>query len=140
MKKYKFVFDNKIDSLPKISDFLDIALEEMNVDPATSYQIHLVVDEACTNIISYAYGDKHGFGKLVFEKVADTLIITLTDNGKPFDPTAIPLPDIKSGVEDRKIGGLGIFFMKQMMDEVSYSYDPVKGNQLRLIKKLRIQQ
>jgi anti-sigma regulatory factor (Ser/Thr protein kinase) len=66
----------------------------------------------------------------------DELIITLINWGKPFDPASIAPPDLNVTLEDRKIGGLGMYFIRKLMDEVSYSFDTVKGNRLILKKRL----
>lgn len=139
MKQNRFELEvkNRVDNLPVISDFVDNALTRFGADPATLIRVQLVVDEACTNVIKYAYpGEGVGDLKLVLEIVDGTLVVTLTDRGKPFDPNTIPPPDLSSDVEERRIGGLGVYFIKKVMDEVSYSYDAVSGNRLTMKKKL----
>jgi anti-sigma regulatory factor (Ser/Thr protein kinase) len=125
---------SKIDNLSVIMDFVKEKLTKFRADPATISRVQLAIDEASTNIIKYAYGDEEGPLKLIMELNGDELIITLINWGKPFDPTSIPHPDLKAGLEDRKIGGLGMYFIRKLMDEVSYSFDTVKGNQLILKK------
>jgi len=125
---------SKIDNLPVIIDFVGEKLMK-RADPATVYRVQLAVDEASTNIIKYAYGEKEGLLKLIMELNGDELVITLISWGKPFDPTSIPPPDLNAALEDRKIGGLGMHFIRKFMDEVSYSFDTVKGNRLILKKR-----
>jgi anti-sigma regulatory factor (Ser/Thr protein kinase) len=128
---------NTINSLPVISDFVADALTHFEADPATINRVQLAIDEACTNVIKYAYsGEGVGSLKLDLELEGNILIITLTDWGKPFDPNTIPPPDLNSEVEERRIGGLGIYFIKKLMDDVSYSFNTEKGNRLILKKKL----
>jgi serine/threonine-protein kinase RsbW len=127
-------FAGKIDNLPLIGDFISDTLTRFNIDTATIYKVQLAVDEACTNIIRYAYSGGAGPLKIALELSGENILVTIRDKGKPFDPTPIPPPDINSGVEQRKIGGLGIYLIKKMMDSVSYSFDPQEGNILMMRK------
>jgi anti-sigma regulatory factor (Ser/Thr protein kinase) len=68
---------------------------------------------------------------------ANTITIILIDYGLPFDPSKIPMPDLKADLSDRKIGGLGIFLMRKLMDEVHYEPRADKSNVLTMIKHLR---
>ena len=67
----------------------------------------------------------------------DTITIILIDRGESFDPSEIPLPDLKADLSDRKIGGLGIFLMRKLMDEVRYEPRPDRSNVLTMIKRKR---
>jgi len=134
--RFELKVTSKIDNLPVIMDFVNEKLMKFRADPATIFHVQLAVDEASTNIIKYAYGEKEGLLKLVLELNGDELIITLINWGKPFDPASIAPPDLNVTLEDRKIGGLGMYFIRELMDEVSYSFDTVKGNRLILKKKL----
>jgi serine/threonine-protein kinase RsbW len=125
-----------IDSLPVIGDFIEDTLTRFHADAGIIYKVQLVVDEACTNVINYAYTEGPGPLKIILELAGDDVIITIEDQGKPFNPTTIPLPDLNADLENRKIGGLGIHFMRTMMDSFGYSYDPRTGNRLILKKKL----
>jgi len=70
------------------------------------------------------------------ELIGDNLVINVNDNGKPFAPDTIPPPDLDADLEKRRVGGLGIYFMKKIMDEVSYSFDSVAGNRLTMKKSI----
>jgi serine/threonine-protein kinase RsbW len=135
--RFELEVTSKIDNLPVIVDFVGEKLTKFRADAATISRVQLAVDEASTNIIKYAYEEKEGLLKLIMELSGDELIITLINWGKPFDPASIPPPDFDAALEDRKIGGLGMHFIRKLMDEVSYSFDSVKGNRLILKKKLR---
>jgi len=138
MKKnsYELKLTNTINNLPIISDFVNDALTQFALDAATINRIQLVVDEACTNVINYAYSEEGtGLLYLKLEYKDQELIITLKDWGKPFDPNTIPPPDLSLDVEDRKIGGLGIYFIKNIMDDINYQFDNGCNN-LVLKKKI----
>jgi anti-sigma regulatory factor (Ser/Thr protein kinase) len=63
------------------------------------------------------------------------IIVAIRDRGNRFDPNSVPLPEVVSQLEERKVGGLGIYMMKKMMDRVDYSYSDREGNRLELVKK-----
>jgi anti-sigma regulatory factor (Ser/Thr protein kinase) len=138
MSENKFVLEveNKIENLPVIGEFVETTLEKFGADMATVSRVQLVIDEASTNVINYAYPGQTGKLRLILELVGDELNVSLIDWGVPFDPNSVPEPDINSDLEDRKIGGLGIFFMRKMMDHVVYTYDPNAGNLLLMKKKI----
>jgi len=83
--------------------------------------LHVVLDELLSNTIVYGFAGREG-GEVTVEAVlrADRGCITLTDDGRPFDPFGVAAPDTALPVEQRRIGGLGIHLVRRMMDEVSY--------------------
>lgn len=97
-------------------------------------KIELAMEEALLNIFNYAYSDDHGGEVEVRCRMKDksTLIIDILDTGIPFDILAVPAPDTSSGISERKIGGLGIFLIRKMVDEVRYRQEG-KSNILTFI-------
>jgi len=134
--RFTLEVESKLENIPVISDFIAEALNGLGLGPAIAFKVQLAVDEACTNIIKHAYSDQTGVIKLICELVDDNLIITIRDRGKPFDPRSVPPPDLAADLDNRKIGGLGIFFMQKMMDDVSYEFSPEEGNKLTMRKHL----
>ncbi len=139
MKSNTFEIDVEADleNLNVISRFIDRVMREIGADEQRLFEIQLAVDEACTNIIQYAYSGEGGPISIRCQLVDDSLVIAIRDQGKPFDPSSVPRPDLGAGVSERKVGGLGIFLIKKMMDEVRYSFDAKKGNELTMRKKVR---
>ena len=85
------------------------------------YAIQTAVDEACSNIIDHAYGGENlGEIQIQVTQVKNGIQIILRDEGDPFDPDDVPDPDITSPLEIRKERGLGIFFMRKLMDRVHF--------------------
>jgi anti-sigma regulatory factor (Ser/Thr protein kinase) len=85
--------------------------------------LHVALDELLKNTIAYGFkGRPEGSGEVTVEveQRADRVSVTLTDDGKPFDPFAAVAPDTTLSVEVRRIGGLGIHLVRKMMDEVGY--------------------
>ena len=82
------------------------------------------MDELFTNVAYYSYGDKEGTAtiRLEIEEKPKVLDVTMIDSGIPFDPLDHDDPDINAPIGDRPIGGLGIYIMKQTMDQISYEY------------------
>ena len=119
MKK-KFIAENK--ELDNVIDFIHNELEK-DVDMKTITKIDLVIEEIFVNIASYAYEkEKSGTVNINIEHQDNKIIITFEDEGIPFNPLLVKDPDIKQSVEDRKPGGLGIYMVKKMMDNVEYMY------------------
>ena len=113
-----------VDNLQKVRAFVGSFLEPVNCSAEDRYQLCLVVDELFTNIASYAYGPEGGCAtiQLEFDGVLRTVRVTMIDQGMPFNPLEREDPEIMESIDDRPIGGLGIFIMKQTMDSVSYDY------------------
>ena len=83
-------------------------------------KIELAAEEALVNIFRYAYPERPGDVEMTCKVDAGHFSIEIIDSGIPFDLTAIPDPDVTAGIQERETGGLGIFFIKKMMDEVRY--------------------
>lgn len=107
--------------------------EDMTQDPALQFKIQLCIEEAVENVVRYAYEGGNGYIEVGTELQDGMLTITLKDSGIPFNPLAKPDPDVTMSVEDRPIGGLGIFLCKQLMDEISYEFKD--GSNILTMKK-----
>jgi len=134
LDQFEIELESKVDNLPIITDFIHNTLTRFQVDASTINKVQLAVDEACTNIMMYAYSSTAGPLTITLEVGGEDITITIKDKGKPFDPTLVPTPDLSSNVDERQIGGLGIYLMRKLMDSVSYSFSPDEGNRLTLRK------
>jgi anti-sigma regulatory factor (Ser/Thr protein kinase) len=119
--------------IPRIMEFVDSVFVEAGVDPAARFDLQLAIEEACTNVIEHAYAGAGGAYSLEIVACGPDLAITLVDRGRPFNPEEIAAPDLDVPLEERRIGGLGLHLMKQLMDEVYFSFT-AQGNVLRMIK------
>ena len=136
MKRVQFAA--KFEYLDEIRDFVGEVARTGGFSDKDIYNIQLATDEAASNIIEHAYENQpNGILELSCGMKDDTITIILIDHGESFDPSAIPLPDLKADLSDRKIGGLGIFLMRKLMDEVHYEPKPDKSNVLTMIKRKR---
>jgi len=122
-----------LSDLPGIVEFVVKWLESQGLDKY-SFPLETAVDEASTNVLKYAYGGQCGFFQISCELQGQEIVVTIRDRGTQFDPNSIPLPDIDADLENRKIGGLGIYMMKKMMDRVRYDFDLEEGNRLEMRK------
>ena len=113
---------NDIQSLPLVNEWIEQCCEEAGLGLDWVMKFQLVIEEMVSNVIFYAYDSQQQEAaiELRFTWEAGTVSILLRDWGKPFDPTAKDDPDISLSGVVRPIGGLGIFMVKQLMDEVRY--------------------
>jgi serine/threonine-protein kinase RsbW len=128
-------FPGRFSSLDSIRKFYAHAAEQAGLDQEAIAEVELAVDEAASNIIDHAYG---GEGKGEIEcscrVIPEGLEIILHDHGKPFDPAMVAPPDLTSDVCCREPGGLGLHFMKSLMDSVEFSFNGHGGNLLTMTK------
>ena len=127
----------KIQNVDKVTEFVNTILEEHGCPLKIQMQLDVAIDEIFGNIAYYAYGDVCGDSTIQIEMEQDSRTVKLTfiDHGVPYNPLENKDPDITLDIEEREIGGLGIFLVKKTMDEVSYEYAE-RQNILTLKKKL----
>ena len=126
-----------LENLDTVMAFVDQQLEEVGCSMKAQMQIDIAVEEVYVNIAHYAYNPEIGGVtiRVQIEEEPLAVILTFIDKGKPYNPLAKEDPDVTLAVEDRQIGGLGIFMVKKSMDNVSYEYNEGR-NILTLKKKL----
>lgn len=119
----KLTIENKLEQLTLLSGYVEELCEELNLGPELVFNFNLVLEEAMTNVVMYAYpeGETHTID-LTATLQGKELVFVLKDTGTPFDPTQVPDVDTSLSAEEREIGGLGIFLIKQIMDRVEYQY------------------
>ena len=101
-------------------------------------QLELAVDEACANVIEHAYGHDLSKDVTVRAKFTDAALnISVIDEGRGFDPAAIPQTELNQLIHQRKSGGLGLRLIKSLMDEVDYEIVPGVKNELHMTKRIR---
>jgi len=113
-----------IDELNNVSSFIEEELEKLFCPMKTVMQIQLAAEEIFVNIAQYAYKGSSGKMKLaIFSDSSNSVSLRFSDHGTKFDPLQKQDPDISLNVNDREIGGLGIFMVKKTMDKVEYTYE-----------------
>jgi sigma-B regulation protein RsbU (phosphoserine phosphatase) len=109
-----------LDSLEQLLKWLEIALRDFSCPAKTCHQLEVVTEEIFVNIANYAYPEKSGDVTVRTGMAGEAFVVQFEDDGVPFDPSGWPNPDTKAAIEDRNIGGLGIYLVKKMTDQVTY--------------------
>lgn len=138
MKTKKLIVKSRTENLSKIRDFVSSNASEAGFSKDEIDEMILAVDEACTNVIKHAYKFSPD-GDIILEIKFDNnaLTITIEDKGISFNPDVIPEPDLQKYYREHRVGGLGMYLMKTLMDEVKYKSEPGKFNRVSLTKKLK---
>ncbi|MCR5151375.1 MAG: SpoIIE family protein phosphatase [Clostridiales bacterium] len=126
-----------IDDIPKVTEFVETELEKYGCDIKTINSINIVIDEIYSNISKFAYGENGGPVKVQVHKKKshNSIELIFTDEGRPYNPLMKSDPNITLSAQEREIGGLGIFMVKKIMDEIKYEYIGGK-NILTMEKKI----
>jgi anti-sigma regulatory factor (Ser/Thr protein kinase) len=134
--KNKLTVAGYFENLAKIGDFIQQAAKQAGLDERGVYAIHMAVDEACTNIIEHAYGGEgKGEIRLTCDIKKDGIQVVICDQGVPFDPAQVPKFDPQTPLDERKLGGMGLFFIHRLVDRVEFKFNTPQGNQLILFKR-----
>ena len=113
---------NELEQLTRLYEFLDLHTSAYGLEEQLTMQIKLALEEVVTNVILYAYPNKKDQDIRIDRNYGNKqLAIVITDKGTPFNPLEMKEPDITLPPEERPIGGLGIYLVKQLMTEVTYS-------------------
>lgn len=132
---------NSVAEMAALEPFVEELSEEYGIEMSVSFNLQLALDEALTNIVNYAYGEAEDMPITIQADVEETagqrrIIFRLTDEGAPFNPLEeAPEVDTTLSAEERQIGGLGIFLIRQTMDELDYTRQDGK-NIFTLIKNI----
>jgi serine/threonine-protein kinase RsbW len=129
------IFPAKYESLDAMREFVCQAAQDSHMKESDSYKVQLAVDEACSNIVEHACEGECGEEiEITCIDAKDRLTVMIRDHGRPFDPDSAPVPDLDADLEERPIGGLGVFLIKRLMDEIRYEVLGEAGNVLTLVK------
>ena len=141
-------FPGRYEAIQEICQFVADGAAKYGLEETAVFHIELACDEACTNIIEHAYGGEDlGQITVSWQYKKGTFTITLHDHGRTFNPNNIPKPNLPPKIKDApdppppleidsvKVGGLGLHFMRQLMDNVHFEFDDELGNTLTLVKK-----
>lgn len=131
----QIIVEATVENLERVTDFIIESLEERNCKPKIIMQMELVIEELFVNVAHYAY--RPNVGQCTVQKEIEenprSISITFIDSGMPYNPLEHEDPDTSLGVEEREIGGLGIFLVKKNVDKISYEHKDGQ-NVLRLTK------
>lgn len=121
-----------VESIARVTEFVEAWMLKTKVEQRIVNKVNIAIDEIYSNIVNYSGAN---WASVYYERDLDNIYLTFKDNGKPYNPLEAADPDISLSAEDRQIGGLGVFMVKRIMDNVDYKYEDNK-NILKLTKKL----
>lgn len=128
-----------LENIPLAMDCVTESGRSAGIDEQTLCKIQLAVDEACANVVAHAYEDTEpGDMEICCHLDDDTFVIQVRDWGQGFAPEDVPEPDVKAPLEERNLGGLGLFLIRQVMDQVQFTRDRETGNELTMVKRLQL--
>ncbi|MEF9931760.1 MAG: ATP-binding protein [Bacteroidales bacterium] len=135
MKKKSICIKNDIAEISRLATFIEEVGEEFGLSMSLVMSLNLVLEEAVSNIILYAYPNRIGENITIQVEMGNgMLVFTITDNGLAFDPTQVKEADITLSAEERPIGGLGIYLIKKIMNNIEYQR--IEGNNVFTLKKI----
>ncbi len=124
-----------VKNLAQIGEWVIACCAENGFNARDTYMVQLAVDEACANVFEHGYDKQPGPLQLDATFEQEILTFFIRDWGHSFDPEMVTKPNLKALLADRPVGGLGMFLMQHVMDEVHYHFDVGNGNLLKLIKR-----
>lgn len=134
--KRSLTVPGRFEYLATVADFIAESGHDAGFDQDLIFHVQMAVDEACSNVIEHAYqGQDKGDITLSCSCDEKEWVIAIYDTGRSFNPDSVPEPNLEPSLDDIKTGGLGLYFMRQLMDEVEFSFDKEKGNRLRMVKR-----
>ena len=129
------IFHSVFEDLDEMRAFVGRAAQDAGFDDSGIYQVQLAVDEACSNIIEHGcHGRCEQEIEITCSDSTQGLRIMIRDHGQSFDPNMTDIPDLDMALEDRPVGGLGIYMMRRLMDELHYETLGEAGNVLTMVK------
>jgi serine/threonine-protein kinase RsbW len=131
---YEITVPARFENLALIGEFIVTVARRAGFDEKGVFNVQLAADEACTNVMEHAYEEQDGQVRVACVLHPDRLEIGVHDTGRRFDPTKVPPPDLDAPLEDRETGGLGLHFMRAVMDDVRFEFNK-SGNHLTMVKR-----
>jgi serine/threonine-protein kinase RsbW len=136
-QRFQITLAAEVESLQAFRKFITDCCAKYDLPGDTVLKLKLAVDEACTNIIEHGYkGMDPGSIILSFRIESDRILVQLTDFGHVFEPAEAPKPDLEAALEDRPLGGMGLYLIYQMMDNIDYESSE-DGNTLTFTKYIK---
>jgi len=136
----QLVVPGRFECLTDIAVFVTQAAREAGLNNDEVFHVEMAVDEACSNIIEHAYASQPGDINLACNCPATGRFeVVIRDSGQPFDPADIPMPNVGAltDLDELSEGGLGLYFMRKLMDEVRFEFVPGQGNVLTMTKRAK---
>lgn len=134
-EQIRIVLRNDLSEIAKLHQELESFGQKCSLSSKTLFELNLILEEVLANVISYAYGDNQLHEIVVRADLRDSeLVIEVEDDGRPFNPLQIPLPDLDRPLEQRNVGGLGLHLVRELTSSIEYTRREEK-NHLVMRKK-----
>ena len=139
MDECELCVESCVANLSQIAEFVAEQARLAGLGDDAVFDVQMAVDEACTNSMTHGYeGRQDGLVHICCGIEPRAFVVRVVDYGRPFDPDSVPSPDVGAPIEERDIGGLGLYFMQQLMDSVEFRFDPTQGNQVIMRKHRQV--
>jgi serine/threonine-protein kinase RsbW len=122
--------------LAAIREYVAKAGRSLHADDQAIRDLQLAVDEVCSNSIRHGYRGQDGQIEVSVERIGHSIRVVVRDWGMAFDPEQIRIPDLDAPLEERSLGGLGLFLVQQVMDDVRFEFNHSKGNSVTMVRRL----
>ncbi|MBI5651032.1 MAG: ATP-binding protein [Chloroflexi bacterium] len=129
-------FEGGVEQLTAIRDFVTRVVRQLGAHDDDLFACELATDEAASNAYEHAYTDRGGPIEVKIWREPDAIVIAVRNWGAPFDPASVQEPDLDAPLHQRQVGGLGIFLIRKLMQDVSFAFDPIQGNTLTMRRVL----
>jgi anti-sigma regulatory factor (Ser/Thr protein kinase) len=132
--RFRRIFEGSVEQLAPIREFVVQAGAELGGGDEDIFALELACDEAAANVFNHAFSGKPGALEIEMwrEKGERDVFVRMRHHGRSFDPTRVPPPDLDSPIEERPMGGLGLYFMRKVMTDVTFEFDTRRGNVLTM--------
>lgn len=133
---YRRSFHGGVEHLTAIAEFTREAVSKLGAEEHDRLACELAVDEAATNAFKHGYLGNPGRVDITIWREGDTIVMEVRNWGRPFDPVSVPEPDLSVPIEERPLGGLGLFLIRRMMSDVSFTFNPEAGNTITMRRRI----
>ena len=138
LRRMEFELRPDLSDIQLLADAMDRFSKFSAIPSKILFRLNLAIDELITNTITYGFDQtRHHHIGVTVHRHDDVIEVELRDDGMPFDPLSLPSPDIDASLEDRPIGGLGVHFVRTLIEQVDYVHDG-KHNIIRLTVPLHV--
>ena len=127
----------ELSQLAAARQFVEQTSARLELPSAETNRLILAVDELLSNIIQHGYHGQPGVIEIEIERAPDSLVVRLRDQATPFDPTRLPDPDTRLPLDQRPVGGMGVYLARRSVEGMTYERTAAGDNLLTLTKKLR---
>lgn len=130
------VFAGSLEQLTPLREFINVTAPQLGCTDEDTFALELASDEAAANVFKHAFENQPGVIQVDLWRKDNVVTVQMKYHGRAFDPSRVPQPDLDAPLEERTIGGLGLYFMRQLMTEVQFDFDAVNGNVLTMRRVL----